>query len=104
MVEKIDAAMVKTLTKFISNTIDEMAIIVKVTYRPISKRFNFDFRVDDGDLTYGKVIKVELEEILFHKITYKKSIRDSVINSLIYTLVQKNVESEGSTPLLSLIK
>lgn len=92
ILKKMSNNTIEKLKKLISMTIDEMAIIAKVTYSSIDKKFTIDFTVEvDGHL-YGKIVKVGLQEILFHKITYRKNIKDSVINSLLYTLVQKNVE------------
>jgi hypothetical protein len=90
----MDEEMIEKFRKLIEMTIDEMAINVKVTCNPssiIDEIFTLDFRVEDDGLTYGKVVKLGLQEILFHKITYKKTIREAVINSLLYTLVQKHV-------------
>lgn len=92
LVAKLDNYMIKKLEKLISMTIDEMAIIAKVKYSPTNEKFTLDFRVEDEELTHGEIVELGLHEILFHKITYRKNIKDSVINSLLYTLVQKDPE------------
>lgn len=94
----IDKMNIKKFTKLISMTIEEMAIFAHTTYNPIDKKFTIDFRVDidaDSAMRGYNIVNLELKEILFHKITYGKNIKESVINSILYTLVLNNSEVES---------
>jgi len=66
-----------------------MAIIEHTNYNPVSKEFTLDFTVEIDDIMDGKIVTLSLQEILMHKVTYRKSLKNSIINSLIYDLLQK---------------
>lgn len=90
--EKMSTEDVKKLTKLIDKIIAKMAIVIKVKYSPENKSFMLDFRIDNiEDKIYGKVVHIGLHEILFHQCTYRQNIEASVIATLIYTALQKEV-------------
>ena len=84
---------IKSLTKLIDKIISKMAIVIKVKYDAQKQLFSLDFRIDniDGKI-YGKVVCIKIQDILFHQCTYRQNIEASIIATLLYTLVQKNVE------------
>lgn len=91
--KKMSSENIKSLTKLIDKIISKMAIVIKVRYISENKSFLLDFRIDNIDEhIYGKVVHIGLHDILFHQCTYRHNIESSVIASLLYTLVQKNVE------------
>jgi len=78
---RVSVDLLENITNFISNLVEEMAIFAEVTYDLDSERFKLDFRVRDDGSTYGKVVELGLEEILTHKFTYQKNIKDWTVNS-----------------------
>lgn len=87
--EKVSRDLIEDITELISEIIDDMAMIVKVSYKQKCNTFVLDFRVDD----VGSIVRLNLQEILQYKYTYQKSIEDSLIATLLYTLVQKKTPS-----------
>ena len=82
--------MIAKLTKLITKIFNDMAIIEHTNYIPVSKEFTLDFTVEVEDIMDGKITTLSLQEILMHKVTYRKSLKNSIINCLIYSLVQKD--------------
>jgi len=90
LMEQIPGDMIPTITKLITKTFNDMAIIAHTNYNTVQKEFTLDFTVEIDDIMDGEIITLTLQEILMHKVTYRKSLKNSIINSLIYSLVQKN--------------
>jgi len=90
--KKMTSENIKNLTKLIDKIIAKMAIVIKVTYNHENQTYMLDFRIDNiDDKIYGKVVHIKLQDILFHKCTYQQNIESSIIATLLYTLVQKEV-------------
>jgi len=90
LMEQLPDDMIPTITKLITKTFNNMAIIEHTTYNAVSKAFILDFTVEIEDIMEGKIVTLSLHEILMHKVTYRKSLKNSIINSVIFNLVQKD--------------
>ena len=90
-VKQITSQDILKLIDLIDNVISEMAIVVDVTYDYKNKLFLLDFRIDNiPDKLFGSIVKIGLYEIIFHQCTYQHNLEESIIATLLYTLVQKD--------------
>lgn len=91
LLKQLTPDLIDGIVKIISKTIDNMAISAEVKYDGHKEIIVCDFRIEEESLIFGKIVEIELEDILFYKTTYRKTLADSFVATLIYNHFQKPV-------------